>query len=68
MNLGRRNPFYVLLLVVSIAFTVTAFAYAFPLDRLPRWFQVHGWKLLLIEVAAIVLFGLASMAFDRRPP
>ena len=59
------NPFYLVLLLASIAFTVTALAYAFPLDRLPEWFQVHGWRLLLVEVAVIVVSGLASMALDR---
>jgi hypothetical protein len=65
MTADARNPFYLLLLVASVAFAVTAVAYAFPLRMLPEWFQAHGWKLLLVEVAAVLAFGLASMALDR---
>jgi len=65
MNADSRNPFYLLLLIASVAFAVTAVAYAFPLRMLPEWFQAHGWKLLLVEVGAVVVLGLASMGLDR---
>lgn len=75
-----RNPFYLLLLLAGLAFTVTALAYAIvPVleqkaldaggevppspwrDELRR----DGWKWLLYEVAAMIVFGLASMGLDR---
>jgi hypothetical protein len=65
MNADSRNPFYLLLLIASVAFAVTAVAYALPLRMLPEWFQAHGWKLLLVEVGAVVILGLASMGLDR---
>ena len=75
-----RNPFYVLLLVASLLFVVTALAYAVvPTleDKAARAGQVpppsplrdalreDGWRWLLYEVAAMVLFGLLSMGLDR---
>lgn len=66
MTAEPRNPFYALLLVVSFLFVLTALAYALlPWERQPAWLQAGGWKYLLIEVAAVVFFGLASMAYDR---
>ncbi len=60
------NPFYRLLLVCSVAFAVTAFAYAVvPWDDQPAWFRAHGWKVLLAELAAVIVFGLLSMILDR---
>lgn len=60
------NPFYVLLSVASVLFVVTALALALvPLPQQPVWFRDHGWKILLIELVAVMLFSLASMALDR---
>ncbi len=75
-----RNPFYLLLLLVSLLFVVTALAYAFvPTLEGVAFDAGHdiehsavrdslvndGWLWLLVEVAAIVVLGLASMAYDR---
>jgi hypothetical protein len=75
-----RNPFYLLLLLVSLLFVVTALAYAFvPTLECVAFDAGHdiehtairdslvndGWLWLLVEVAAIVVLGLASMAYDR---
>ena len=75
-----RNPLYGLLLLASLAFAVTALAYAV----LPAWEQqareagrplapspfldalrAHGTEWLLAELAAMIIFGLASMGLDR---
>ncbi len=62
----RPNPFYRLLLVVSVAFVVTALAYAVvPWQAQPEWLKQHGWRILLTELAGIILFGLMSMVLDR---
>jgi len=75
-----RNPFYFLLLVTGLLFTITAVAYAVmpiliekaidegnrpPPSPLRDAFLRDGWKWLLVEVAALVLFGLLSMGLDR---
>lgn len=75
-----RNPFYFLLLLASLAFSVTALAYAViptmeqkaaALDRpaLPSPFRdalrSHGGTCLMVELAAMVVFGVASMGLDR---
>jgi hypothetical protein len=75
-----RNPFYLLLLLVSLLFVITALAYAFvPALEGIAFDAGHdiehsairdslvndGWLWLLVEVVAIVIFGLASMAYDR---
>lgn len=75
-----RNPFYFLLLLASLAFVVTALAYAIVpvLEQMaldageepgPSPFRdalrVSGWKWLLYEVAAMVVLGLLSMGLDR---
>ena len=74
-----RNPFYFLLLLASLAFVVTALAYAvvpileekalqkgqetpFPY---PASLKSHGWLWLLIQVGAMVVFGVLSMGLDR---
>lgn len=62
----ERNPFYVLLLFVSVAFIVTVLAYAVvPWDQQPAWLQQHGWQLLLVEVGLLIVFGLLSIGLDR---
>ena len=75
-----RNPFYLLLLIASCVFIVTALAYAVvPVleqkardmgqDPPPSPFRdslrVDGWKWLLVEVAVMVVCGLLSMGLDR---
>jgi hypothetical protein len=75
-----RNPFYMLLLAVSFVFVLTALAYAVvpvleekakeagempPPSALRDALRHDGWKWLLVEVAAMVVFGLLSMGLDR---
>src|SRR5436305_9638706 len=75
-----RNPFYFLLLLASLMFAVTALAYALipvieekardageppPPSAFRDALRNDGWQWLLYEVAAIILFGLLSMALDR---
>jgi hypothetical protein len=75
-----RNPLYILLLLVSLTFVVTALAYALvpvlekkaaeagnppPQSEFRDALRADGWKWLLWQVAAIVVLGLASMALDR---
>jgi hypothetical protein len=75
-----HNPFYILLLVSSLAFVVTVLAVALvpvledkareagnppPPSEFRARLRSEGWLWLLYEVAAIVVFGLASMVFDR---
>jgi hypothetical protein len=75
-----RNPFYWLLLLVSFAFIVTALAYAVvpvleeraaaagqtpPPSPFRAALRANGWRWLLYEVAAMIVFGLASMVLDR---
>jgi hypothetical protein len=60
------NPFYLLLLAVSVVFVMTCLAYALlPWNEQPDWLRRYGWQVLLVEVAGVVLFGLLSMALDR---
>ena len=75
-----RNPFYLLLLVASFLFVLTALAYAVvptleekakaagefpPPSEVRDALRNDGWKWLLAEVAAMLVFGLASMGLDR---
>jgi hypothetical protein len=75
-----RNPFYFLLLLASLLFVVTALAYAVVpvLEEKAReagqapppspWrdaLRADGWRWLLYEVAAMIVFGLLSMGVDR---
>ncbi len=75
-----RNPLYFLLLLASLAFVLTALAYAvvpvledkaLARGEVPPpapWRQAlreDGWKWLLYEVAAMIVLGLASMGLDR---
>lgn len=75
-----RNPLYVLLLVASLVFVVTAFAYgvvpvledkAIAAGEMPppspwrKALREDGWRWLLYEVAVMVTLGLASMGLDR---
>jgi hypothetical protein len=75
-----RNPFYLLLLLASLLFVITALAYALVpvLEEKARdagqppppsaWrdaLRQDGWRWLLVEVAAMMVLGLASMGLDR---
>lgn len=74
------NPFYVLLLLVSLAFVVTALALAIvpvleqkatqagnppPPSAFRDALREDGWTWLVYEGAAIVVLGLLSMGYDR---
>jgi hypothetical protein len=76
----RRNPFYILLLISSFLFVLTALACALvptleqkaidagqppPPSAFRDALRRDGWQWLLYEVAAVVLFGLLSMFLDR---
>jgi hypothetical protein len=75
-----RNPLYLLLLVASLLFVITALAYAFipileqnaadagqlpPPSPFRNALRADGWKWLLYEVAAMAALGVASMVVDR---
>ena len=75
-----RNPFYLLLLLASLLFVVTALAYGLvpvleekaaeagnppPPSAFRDALRADGWKWLLIEVAVMALFALLSMGLDR---
>jgi hypothetical protein len=74
-----RNPLYLLLLLISLLFVITALAYAVvplleqkALDAgtavAPSVFRdslrQDGWRWLLYELAGMTVVGLASMALD----
>ena len=74
------NYLYPLLLVVSLAFVVTALAYAVvpvleqkaldagqvpPPSPFRDALRNDGWKWLLYELAAMIVLGVASMGLDR---
>lgn len=75
-----RNTFYLLLLIASLAFIVTALAYAIvpvleekardmgqepPDSPFRDALRTDGWKWLLVQVAVMIVFGLLSMGLDR---
>jgi hypothetical protein len=75
-----RNPLYLLLLLASLLFVVTALAYAFvpvleqkaveageppPPSEFRDALRRHGGRWLLYEVGAVVALGVASMVVDR---
>jgi hypothetical protein len=75
-----RNPLYLLLLLASLAFVVTALAYALiptleqkaaeagsppPPSPFRDGLRQHGGTWLLVEVAVMIVLGLLSMAADR---
>lgn len=78
---GGLNPFYVLLVLIGIAFTLTACAYgvmAFKVVRtkaevaedgegaaLLTYLDEHGATLMAVEVALLALCTVAAMATDR---
>jgi hypothetical protein len=75
-----RNPFYFLLIIVSLLFVVTALAYALvptleqkaadlgqpaPPSALRDSLRQNGWGWLLYELAAMTVLSLLSMGLDR---
>ncbi len=74
------NPFYVLLIVASVGFVMTALAYALvpvleekardagsppPMSPFRDSLRSDGWIWLLAIGAAVVVLGLLSMGYDR---
>ena len=75
-----HNPFYLLLLLASVLFAATALGYALvpsleekaveagqvpPQSAFRDALRTDGWKWLLYEVGAMILFGVLSMGLDR---
>jgi hypothetical protein len=75
-----RNPFYLLLLVTGVVFIATVLACAVvpvleekaldagtrpPPSPFRDALRNDGWKWVLVEVAVIVILGIASMGLDR---
>jgi hypothetical protein len=75
-----RNPLYLLLLLASLLFVVTALAYAVvpvleqkareageppPPSGFRDALRKDGWRWLLYEVGAVVILSVASMTVDR---
>lgn len=75
-----RNPLYLLLLLASLLFVVTALAYAIvptleqkakdagepsPPSEFRDALRKDGWRWLLYEVGAVVVLSVASMTVDR---
>jgi hypothetical protein len=75
-----RNPFYILLLICSCLFVITALALTLvpaleqkaaqagqapPPSAFRDALRRDGWLWLIWQAAAICFFGLASMALDR---
>jgi hypothetical protein len=75
-----RNPFYILLLVASLVFVVTALAYGVvpvleekaaaagnppPPSAFRDALRADGWKWLLVEVGVMGVFAFLSMGLDR---
>ena len=76
-----RNPLYLLLLLVSLLFVLTALAYAFvpaledkaaqagaevPASPFRNALRRDGWKWLLYELGGMLLLGLSSMWLDQK--
>ena len=75
-----RNPLYLMLLLASLLFVVTALAYAVvpvleqkaadagqppPPSEFRDALRKDGWRWLLYEVGAVVVLSVASMGLDR---
>lgn len=75
-----RNPLYLLLLLASLLFVITALAYAVvpvleqkatdagqppPPSAFRDALRKDGWRWLLYEVGAVVVLSVASMTVDR---
>ncbi len=76
----RRNPFYILLVPVGVAFLVTAFAYcvmsfqalsppatggaAAASHPLFQWLRAHGATAMLAELGGLAVLTLAAFVTD----
>ncbi len=75
-----RNPLYLLLLLASIAFVVTALGYALipvlehkatlageppPPSAFRDALRAYGGRWLLLELAVMMVVGIAAMVVDR---
>jgi hypothetical protein len=75
-----RNPFYLLLMVASLLFVITALGVALvptledrardagqppPPSEFRDALRRDGWRWLLYEVAGMIVLGMLSMALDR---
>ncbi|MGH7226208.1 MAG: hypothetical protein ACRELF_23580 [Gemmataceae bacterium] len=75
-----RNPLYLLLMLASLLFVVTALAYAVvpvleqkardageppPPSAFRDALRKDGWRWLLYEVGAVIVLSVASMTVDR---
>src|SRR5262245_36721495 len=75
-----RNPFYILLILVSFLFVITALAYALvptleqkaadlgqpaPPSPVRDSLRQNGWQWLLYQVGAMTVLSLLSMGLDR---
>ncbi len=75
-----RNPFYLLLLLASLLFVMTALGYVVvptleekaieagqvvPPSPFRDAMRADGWQWLLYELAAMFVFGILSMVLDR---
>jgi hypothetical protein len=75
-----RNPFYILLICMSLGFVMTALAYAVvpileqkateagsppPQSQFRDALRTDGWLWLIYEGAAILILGFLSMGYDR---
>jgi hypothetical protein len=75
-----RNPLYLLLLLASLLFILTALGYAFvpileekaadagqppPPSAFRDALRADGWRWLLWEVGLMIVLGIASMVVDR---
>jgi hypothetical protein len=76
-----RNPLYLLLLLVSLLFVLTALGYAVvpvleekakqdgkevSTSAFREFLVRDGWKWLLVELGGMIVLGLASMWLDGR--
>lgn len=74
------NPFYLLLLLASFLFVITALGYAIvpvleekavqagaevPPSAFRDALRADGWRWLLCELAAMIVLGFLSMGLDR---
>jgi hypothetical protein len=54
------------LLLSSVAFVLTGLVLSLvPWPELPGWLRQYGWQIVLVEMALVIVTGLASMALDR---
>jgi hypothetical protein len=75
-----RNPFYLLLLLASLLFVLTCLAYGVvpileqkaaeagqppPPSPFREALNVDGWKWILAELGAMMVFAVLSMGLDR---